>query len=394
MAERADSWRSRLLGADRHTRVRVTMSAMAGLLSILCGALVVLLGASGYGRLDVALWWLGLSIAFNLVVLLCVRTGATHALRDPALTQAQIWFAVASNAVGYAVLGEARGLAPVILSLILMFGVFALSPRQMTANLVFSMLCFGAAFALVFWQRDGSYDMVLEAAYAMLILLVLMGSTFLGVRVQHGRLRLQEQKRALAGALEQIQHLASHDELTGLPNRRRMTELLETEQARCLRNGRPLLVALMDLDYFKRVNDEHGHAAGDEVLKAFTHCVKGELRRCDSFARWGGEEFLLLMPEIDERGAVTLLERVLAAVAALRVSSSVGGISITVSAGLSAGSPDEPLLRVLECADKALYEAKARGRACFVVHPSAHRQTDVDNARRALELGRRLRAQS
>lgn len=384
----------RMLGPDRPTRVRVSMAATAGLLSVLCGGVVVLLGASGYGTLKIALSWLGLSAIFNLVVLTCIRAGKTRALADPALTQLQIWFAIASNAVGYATLGEARGLTPVILSLILMFGVFALSPRQMAANLIFSVASFGAAFGVAFWQRSTSYDAVLEGSYATLIFLVLLGSTFVGMRVQRVRLRLQEQKRALGEAFEKIQHLASHDELTGLANRRRMTQLIEAEQARCLRTGRPLMVALLDLDWFKQVNDSHGHAVGDEVLKAFTVCVSAQLRRSDSLARWGGEEFLLLMPEIDERGAVALMERVLQSVAALRVPAAGGEVSITASAGLSAGAPGESLPRLLEYADKALYDAKARGRACLVVHPSAHWQTDADNSARALDLGRRLRTQA
>ena len=99
-----------------------------------------------------------------------------------------------------------------------------------------------------------------------MVVLVLLGSTFVGLRIQHVRERLKRQKHALGAALQRINHLATHDDLTGLVNRRRMTELLTVERERCERSGRPLVLALLDLDLFKRINDQHGHAVGDAAL--------------------------------------------------------------------------------------------------------------------------------
>lgn len=355
-------WARRIFGSDPHMRIRVSMAAAAAALSVLCGALAFLLAYAGFANTRYALIWIGTTVLFNAAVLLAIRTGWTLRLLDPALTLVQIRYAIASNAVGYALLGQARGITPVILSLVLMFGIFSHSARQMAANLLFALLCFGAAMAVVAWTAAPGYNPVLELAYGVMIVLVLAGSTFVGIRIQRVRRRLKEQKHALGVALERINHLATHDELTGLINRRRMTELAQAERRRCARSHRPLVLALLDLDLFKLINDRHGHAAGDAVLCAFAHTVQRNLRSTDVLARWGGEEFLVLLPETSVEGALALLERVRSDVAALCVESALGPIRLTVSTGLAAGHAGQTLEQVLEQADEALYHAKEQGR--------------------------------
>ena len=358
----------RLLGGDPHTRIRVAMTAVSALLSVLCGSLSILLAYAGFANTHYTLIWIGTTVLLNAAALISIRAGWTRRLPDPALTVVQIRYAIVSNAIGYALLGEARGITPVILSLVLIFGIFSLSAREMAANLLLSLLCFGVAMAVVASTHAAGYNPMLELAYGVMIVLVLAGSTFVGLRIQHVRRRLKQQKHELGDALERINHLATHDELTGLVNRRRMTELVQVERERCLRSQRPLVLALLDLDLFKAVNDRHGHATGDAVLCAFAQCVSDNLRGVDVLARWGGEEFLLLLPETPIEGALALLERVRSAVADLRVASAQGPINITVSAGLAAGRPGQSLEQVLEQADEALYQAKEQGRDRVVLH--------------------------
>ncbi|PZU35853.1 MAG: GGDEF domain-containing protein, partial [Acidovorax sp.] len=133
------------------------------------------------------------------------------------------------------------------------------------------------------------------------------------------RARLRSQKRELAAAVEQIRELAIRDELTGLPNRRYMLEMMRLEHARAQRSRQPLLLAQLDLDHFKAVNDTHGHAAGDVALQSFAQTVHGCVRASDLLARWGGEEFLLLMANTHPADGTRLLERVRATVAATPV---------------------------------------------------------------------------
>ncbi len=158
--------------------------------------------------------------------------------------------------------------------------------------------------------------------------------------------------------------LASLDPLTGAFNRRIFVELAEKQLARAQRIQAPLSLVLIDVDHFKRVNDTHGHLAGDEVLRRFAEVVRDQLRKEDVFARYGGEEFCLLLPDVPGPGAVALAGRLRRAVA--KSSFVVGGaeIALTVSAGVAARVDEGPesLEALIARADEALYLAKDRGR--------------------------------
>lgn len=358
----------RLLGPDPHTRIRVAMTGASALISALYTVLVLLLAWVGFARVDLTVVWAATTLLLNAGVLTSIRAGWTRQLADPALTQLQIRYAIVSTMVGYVLLGEARGISPAILSPVMMFGIFGLSARQMKANFAFALLCLAVGMGLVAWTEGARYRPLLELAYGVMFVLVLAGSTFVGLRIQHVRQRLQRQKYALGAALERINHLAAHDDLTGLLNRRRMSEVVQAERERCVRSRRPLVLALLDLDFFKLVNDRYGHAAGDAVLCAFAGRVLDNLRSTDVLARWGGEEFLLLLPETSLDGALVLLERVRREVAELCVETANGEIRLTVSIGVAAGRVQETMEQVLEHADEALYQAKAQGRDRVVVY--------------------------
>ena len=213
----------------------------------------------------------------------------------------------------------------------------------------------------------------LDTAYALMVLIVLGGSIALNLRIQRIRARLQEQREALAQALAVNRDLATRDELTALPNRRAMQDLMELERRRNLRNGRPLLLAQLDIDHFKRVNDTHGHATGDRALQAFAGIVRASVRDTDVLARWGGEEFVLLLSDTQMDDARDLLERVRQAVAAMEIPHAAGVLRMTVSAGLALHLPGDMVEQTLERADQALYTAKSLGRNRVVVAPSGPR---------------------
>lgn len=157
---------------------------------------------------------------------------------------------------------------------------------------------------------------------------------------------------------------ATHDALTGLANRRSADARLVIEHARAQRDPRPLSVALVDLDHFKRVNDEWGHAAGDRVLAATAQALAATARTSDLPARFGGEEFLVVLPATDENEALVVAERMRAAVEAMRVELGATTIAVTASVGVSTLQRGESIERLIERADQALYRAKADGRNC------------------------------
>ncbi|MBL9012714.1 MAG: sensor domain-containing diguanylate cyclase [Myxococcales bacterium] len=155
-----------------------------------------------------------------------------------------------------------------------------------------------------------------------------------------------------------LERQAVTDLLTGLPNRRAMEEVLARERARARRQGTPVCVALFDLDHFKRINDEHGHACGDEVLRRVAVVLTSEARTTDAVGRWGGEELWAVLPgPLD--GATVFCERVRVAIANLAIDALP---AVTISAGVAEIRPDEETAVALERADRSLYEAKRGGR--------------------------------
>jgi two-component system cell cycle response regulator len=162
---------------------------------------------------------------------------------------------------------------------------------------------------------------------------------------------------------EQAERMATIDGLTGLLNRRTFNSLLEQRLREAQRYSRPLSLLLLDIDHFKKVNDSHGHPAGDSVLKGVARVAQKQARETDLVARYGGEEMALILPQTDARGAWAIAERIRKAVEAAAHATEQGALRVTLSIGVATwtsggDSPDD----VLQAADKALYRAKENGR--------------------------------
>ena len=167
-----------------------------------------------------------------------------------------------------------------------------------------------------------------------------------------------------------VKRLSMTDELTRLPNRRAFLKRLENESGRVQRYGYPMTIALIDLDLFKEINDNYGHAVGDQVLQTYTNNVLSTFRNYDLVARYGGEEFAVLLPHTDIHGAERALNKVLqkAAETSLdRVSEDVPVKLPTFSAGVAAYKQGESIENTINRADKAMYNAKKLGRNRVVV---------------------------
>jgi len=168
---------------------------------------------------------------------------------------------------------------------------------------------------------------------------------------------------ALQSAHDVLERLAMTDELTGLPNRRHFFSALEKEYARIVRHGHVACLAILDLDFFKRVNDKHGHAAGDEVLKHFAGMLRDHLRNEDIMGRIGGEEFAVLMPETNQDGARAMLERMRIELSRATLDFIEPGFGYAFSAGIAESRTKAWSCKDwLNAADSALYQAKADGR--------------------------------
>ncbi|MDR7088729.1 GGDEF domain-containing protein [Cellvibrio fibrivorans] len=162
--------------------------------------------------------------------------------------------------------------------------------------------------------------------------------------------------------LEAHRQKALHDPLTELPNREAYNERASAEVQRWQRYGRPLTIAIFDIDHFKRINDTYGHQAGDRVIKVIGRSIAKRLREVDFFCRYGGEEFVALMPETDSATALTVLEKVRDAIANAAFNYKEQPMSITLSVGLTEFKTNDSLESAFERADQALYTAKSNGR--------------------------------
>ncbi|MCG8518988.1 MULTISPECIES: GGDEF domain-containing protein [Marinobacter] len=175
----------------------------------------------------------------------------------------------------------------------------------------------------------------------------------------------QSRRRSKLGLIQlasRFEYAAKHDALTGLANRREGHNRIDSEYQRYLRNGRGFSVMLMDIDLFKSVNDNYGHQAGDRMIKLVAESLQTECRRVDMIARWGGEEFLVLLPETDTAEAVQIANRVRQSIATQAIEFDGQAITATISVGVASIHGNETIDRVLQRADEALYQAKTQGR--------------------------------
>ena len=351
-----------LLGTRRAQRLRLRQAGFALVLMALCVG-VTLFAAKAVGlALGPLMVWAAVSMAGLLAAYLAIRSGWALQFKDPSLTLPQMSYAIASCAWGYTLAAPVRSIAFPILMIIFMFGMFQLRARSALGISLYALACFGLAMGVMTQLQPLDYPVAVELSHFLMLVLTLPTVSVLAGRLSSIRTRLGVQKAALTDALAQIQAMAIRDELTGLMNRRHMQALLEQETLRCARTGRNYCVALLDIDHFKRINDRHGHAAGDAGLRAFASAAQAAIRSADVLARWGGEEFVLMLADTAMPSAVAVLERLRAHVAAMEIAVGATYVNLTVSVGLTEHLAGETLTQTLERADKLLYEAKAAGR--------------------------------
>jgi diguanylate cyclase (GGDEF)-like protein len=180
---------------------------------------------------------------------------------------------------------------------------------------------------------------------------------------QHLEQRILARTQELDAKNRELEILSRTDTLTGLANRWVVQEFVQQEFSRLKRQPSTLSAALLDVDFFKKVNDCHGHQAGDEVLKAVGKLLSESVREMDLVARWGGEEFCVIFPTINEQEAFQIMERIRTKLSTSPIKTSNGSVvEVTCSTGVASTDQPIPLERLMEEADRALYDAKKQGR--------------------------------
>ena len=360
-----------MLTRDAKQRIRLAHSGLASALMVVAVMLMHAMTWLGVndGR---GLWpWTAVSAIGLVSMFISIRLGWSARLRDPSLTVLQLLYAVGCTAVAYRISGAGHGTPLLMLALVLMFGMFGL--RRVEAWLVgaCTIAAFGAAMYTGVIDRPDIYYPVVQAAYFVSLVLFVFGLMAVSGRVAAMRQRLRAQKTELAEAFDRLSLLATRDDLTGLLNRRAMAELLDRERQRSRPTGRGWSVAILDVDHFKRINDAHGHAAGDDALRNVARVCESLVRDCDAVSRWGGEEFVLLCRNVDARAAHAAAERIRARVEGTTIHAGDATFAVAVSIGVATYRAGDTVAHVLSRADEALYEAKLAGRNRVRAHASS-----------------------
>ncbi|MBM3345778.1 MAG: diguanylate cyclase [Betaproteobacteria bacterium] len=298
----------------------------------------------------------------NIGFYVLFRSGLNTRFSDPSLT---LWMILFSTLVLLYAINAARGGRTSLLLVYLvpfLFGLFRLSMVQMLSIAAFFLAGYGWILSRDWMLMESRSALQMQILQWIVPAFVLCWFAVFASYVGSLRKRLAESHDRLEEVLARLQSLVSRDDLTGLHNRRHITDILDQERSRADRGGLPFCVFMMDLDHFKAVNGSFGHASGDEVLRNFAENAGQILRPTDFFARYGGEEFLLFSTQTGLEGAQRLAERLRAMIASTAFPGLPGGQQITVSIGIAEYRRGEAIQSALLRADAALYAAKQNGR--------------------------------
>ncbi len=255
--------------------------------------------------------------------------------------------------------------------------------REKTSRLpiIFLSAIYSDSFHIFKGYNSGAVDFITKPFHPE----ILVGKVlfFMEIYRQQQQLKetISELERTKQLVLDQnrlLERMATHDELTGLCNRRKLAEVMKREVERSRRYGTELSLLMLDLDHFKKVNDTYGHDFGDFVIKEFAARLLAGIRRSDFSFRFGGEEFIVLLPQTGISGALTAAEKIRALCSEQPFSGLQASISMTVSIGIASCQEHKPQQPddLICCADRALYLAKELGRNRVVVHTSAAENCD------------------
>ena len=356
-----------LLSTDPVRRARLVQAGLAMLVmaaGVTAMQYFVWVGVASAG--PVALWstgtLIGMAVFFGLI-----RSGGSRLWPEPSLTVPQILFALTSAALAYMLLGAGRGAVFPVVMVVLMFGMFVVTPQQMRWLSLYAVLLFGAAMVFMAVNNPSDYPLTIEFGHFLLVATMMPAMSMLAGRLSRMRHRSRLQRAELAQTLSRLREHSTRDELTGLVNKRHMQELMEQEHQRCIRSGQSFCLAMLNIDRFKPVNEAHGYTVGDAVLRAVAQEALRHVRLSDMLCRWGGDEFVLMMSDTRAALARGGLERLHQKVNALRILHGTEAVGITLSAGLAEHHAGETVAQTLERAARALQNAKAQGRDRVVV---------------------------
>ncbi len=313
--------------------------------------------------------WLG-----HLVFVIFIYCSINLFFKEASLTLAQVLWVILSLTILMCFMRDIRPLVLMGFLLVMLFGSFKLSLKEFYAVTALTFVCYLTSLSFIYFYRP--QDILLSQEFFIFLgfCFVLTGFVFMGVEFSELRKNLSRRHKDLTGALARIQELAITDELTSLYNRRHLLELLAQQRALANRSQYRFVVCYLDLDHFKKVNDQYGHPFGDKVLVAFANLINASLREVDIGARIGGEEFVLILTDTDLNMAHSVCQRI-SEQWAQQSFKGVPLLSLTLSCGIAEFVAPETVEELLGRSDKLLYQAKNNGRNCIVMDQPEHQET-------------------
>jgi diguanylate cyclase (GGDEF)-like protein len=347
----------------RRARQRRQIQAMVGVSYVIDALILLIYSEAGAIPASIGPAYAAIGLFSVACYIALSETGVTERLKDH-------YFVAPQSVVGMTISLAFVYVAPQVgvlflCTLFIIFNFASLRSTPWQTAGVWTLMTLGLAGLFLLTDKPISmpYGTPLERFATMSVFALTIGRCmFLGIFSASMRQSLYDRGLKLKEAYRRIEELAELDELTGSYNRRCIMRMLDEEITRARRTGTPCSIALIDLDWFKRINDAYGHPTGDEVLRTFAITTFANIRGIDRFGRYGGEEFLLVLPETPSDGAAQILDRLRMIIADLDWSAFSPGMRVTISAGITALQPDETPDTFLARADGALYSAKARGR--------------------------------
>ena len=353
---------------DNHTKQKQTLRmrrhAMAFATYLVPMSLVVLCWSQGLLPEKVIYHFAVFVFAINFTILFLIQKNINLKFSDPSLTALHITVSClpALYVMYFLELGHARAIFMLVLVLAVIYGILELDTRGFLMACLWILSLYVLLIIVLWAKKPEVLDPSLEWIQIIAFSLVLFSMSVIGGYISNLREKLRSRNQELQKAIEKIDKLVSIDPLTEVSNRRRLFEVLTQETNRCNRGEALFSICLFDIDHFKQVNDTYGHMAGDEILCHIACRISKNIRNIDTFGRYGGEEFLLVLPQTPLAGAAVKAEKVRCQVAGLRFPDISGDLGVTVSIGLARYRPPEDIDTTLLRADRALYAAKANGR--------------------------------
>jgi diguanylate cyclase (GGDEF)-like protein len=343
------------VGPDVKIRRLINYWAITAVLYLLCAGVLWFEVEEGGVSRSQAMWLSSVVLGGLAMFYGLIRASAFLKLTPSQLACSQGAHAIICITAAYAIAAPIRGAILTLLLVVLVFCAFALESKRSHQISAFTILLLGATMWWRLHDDPVAYPPGVEAVHFVLATSMIIAVVFLTSQFNWMRNRLKSQKA-------ELERIAMRDDLTGLPNRRHMKEVLAEEEKRHRKGSNTLCLALLDIDHFKSINDTYGHAAGDDILRGFAEQIKGMLRLNDVLARWGGEEFLMVLPNTGEDDAMLVLERVKLHLGAIPVEAFGTHLRITFSSGVAAMELNETIIDTIRRADKAMFRAKSLGR--------------------------------